>query len=323
MLAATADTPKYRVLCVDDSPTIQALIKKIFSQDPHCAYVDSAANGLEAREKLDRGKFDLITLDIHMPIVNGIEFLEKHYKRNDDPPVIMISSVNRSDLDLASKAMKLGAFDYVEKPAMNNIAKSAAEILTKTKMALRHRENQSEVTGGDFQDSISKQIVIPDASSCVRIVVANSSTVPDIGYILQGQKDEYRSPSILIVVPVAQINNDLEAQLITFTQRTVKTLRSAGEPLRPNTVYLLEENTLSAILDFKRTPKASIQLLAAPTYDQLNLFARFTEVQVLVREGLNLSTVHLHTLKVSDLAPATSFASLSAEYFASVRKAAA
>jgi chemotaxis protein methyltransferase CheR len=125
-----APREKYRVLCVDDSPTIQTLMKAIFKTDPNCAGVDTALNGNEARKKLDAEKYQLITLDIHMPECNGIEFLERHYVRASDPPVLMVSSVNRSDVDLATKALSLGAFDYVEKPAMNKIKESTQEILT-------------------------------------------------------------------------------------------------------------------------------------------------------------------------------------------------
>jgi chemotaxis protein methyltransferase CheR len=94
-----------------------------------------AENGRIAREILDREKFDLITLDIHMPEMDGIAFLKQAYQKSD-PPVLMVSSVQRSDQDLAMQAITLGAADYVQKPEFSNLDKSRDEILSKAKILL-------------------------------------------------------------------------------------------------------------------------------------------------------------------------------------------
>ncbi|RYZ69089.1 MAG: response regulator [Proteobacteria bacterium] len=229
-------TERYRVLCVDDSKTIQTLIKNIFAQDPACERVEFALNGREAREKLDAGKYDLITLDIHMPEVNGIEFLEHLYKRRSDPPVLMVSSVNRTDLELATKSLSLGAFDYVEKPAMNNLQKSTDEILTKTKMALRHRHVQepievSSVSG--FDASISQKIVVPDASQCLRIIAASEDCTLQLEQILRGQRGEYRSPALLICWRNTPDAPPIEAQILKWTDRQIVLLRDETLPMKP------------------------------------------------------------------------------------------
>lgn len=128
---------KYNVLCVDDSSIIQNLLKRIFSSDPNCGSVDVALNGLEAKAKLASGKYDLVTLDIHMPEMSGIEFLESAYDRKKHPPVLMISSINRIDLSLAEHSLTIGASDYVEKPDLNQLQKSSSEILTKALLIMR------------------------------------------------------------------------------------------------------------------------------------------------------------------------------------------
>lgn len=123
------------VLCVDDSKAILTLLNGILTKENGFVVKAMAKNGLEALEKIKTEKFDVITLDMHMPELDGIGFLEssKDLKR---PPVIVVSSINRDDTSIAQKALQLGALDYVEKPSLENIAQASNEIRSKLKMAL-------------------------------------------------------------------------------------------------------------------------------------------------------------------------------------------
>ena len=322
-IAKPIENSKYRVLCVDDSTTIQTLIKKIFSTDPSCERVDVAANGKEARVKLDSGKYDLITLDIHMPEVNGIEFLERLYQKKSDPPVLMISSVNRTDIELATKSISLGAFDYVEKPAMNNLQKSTDEILTKAKMALRIKSKSEDQSVGNFDASISQQIVVPDASQCLRIIVASSESKKLLEQVVRGQKNEYRSPALLVLWH--QGTENIESELLTWTNRQIISLKDAHQILKPNCVYLAKEELhKDALLNIK-AKSISLQVLGQKITD-LTTLKKFASIQVLLDESIGDfqgTFERQQGLKISDITPATSFPSLSVEFFANLRKAAA
>jgi chemotaxis protein methyltransferase CheR len=312
----------YKVLCVDDSPTIQALMKKIFSNDPGCAGVEVAVNGNDARKKLDSGKFDLITLDIHMPEVNGIEFLERLYQRDADPPVIMVSSVNRADAELATKSLSLGAFDYVEKPAMNSLQKSTSEILMKAKLALRAGQS-SESHLGSFDESISLQVVVPDASQCLRLVVGSESAADKLEQIIRGQKNEYRSPPLLILLKEAD-GGGLEAKALDWTNRNILSLKQIGPTLKPNHIYFYRSNTLPNLhqLNFK---SVSLQIVDGRPLDMVAQRG-WANLQVLLDESLNPSLDEIrqrYRFRIGDVTPSISFPSLSAEFFANIRKLAA
>lgn len=121
-----------RVLCVDDSPTILALLKQIFTDEQGFKVADTAVNGRDAISKLKLQKYDLITLDIHMPEMNGLEFL-KSLQGTNFPPVIVISSVDRQENLLAGEMLKLGAKDYVEKPSLKDFSARRDEILLKAR----------------------------------------------------------------------------------------------------------------------------------------------------------------------------------------------
>lgn len=130
--AAPARTPE--ILCVDDSGTIHALLGKILTQENGFKIGAKAMNGRQAIELLKTRDFDAITLDLHMPELDGLGFL-KEYKGT--APVVILSSVNRDDQSLAQKTLSLGARDYVEKPSLENLAQAGNEIRAKLNMAIR------------------------------------------------------------------------------------------------------------------------------------------------------------------------------------------
>lgn len=104
------------VLVVDDSQLIHSMYRLILNKFSGCRIVD-AMNGLEALDVLSREDvFDFILLDINMPVMNGLQFMEKLKAENIHRhiPVIVISTEGKEEDTL--RAMKLGAWGYVVKP---------------------------------------------------------------------------------------------------------------------------------------------------------------------------------------------------------------
>lgn len=126
-----------RVLIVDDSATMRGLIKAVLSQDPAIEVIGTASDPLEARSAIKALNPDVITLDVEMPNMNGLEFLEK-IMRLRPMPVIMVSTLTQQGAVSTLKALEIGAFDCVGKP-MNGIAAREAfgELADKVKAAAR------------------------------------------------------------------------------------------------------------------------------------------------------------------------------------------
>lgn len=134
-ISPAVSTPKVaQVLCVDDSPTILALLKRILTPDKGFQVKATASNGKQALDILAREKFDAITLDLHMPEMDGVSFLRNYNKKGT--PVIVLSSINRDDPSIAREAISLGASDYVEKPSLENLSRAGEEIRSKLKSVL-------------------------------------------------------------------------------------------------------------------------------------------------------------------------------------------
>ena len=130
---------KVRVLVVDDSALMRQLLSKILSSSPDIDVVGTAAEPFMAREKIKALKPDVLTLDIEMPRMDGLTFLEK-LMRGHPMPVVMISSLTDKGAEMTLRALSLGAVDYVAKPKLdvsNGTIEQADEILTKVLSAAK------------------------------------------------------------------------------------------------------------------------------------------------------------------------------------------
>lgn len=105
---------KIKVLIVDDSKTIRALIKHAFQKCPELEVCGEAANPMEARDIIVKDQPDVITLDVEMPGMNGLQFLDK-IMRLRPIPVVMVSSLTERGANIAIKALQMGAFDCFPK----------------------------------------------------------------------------------------------------------------------------------------------------------------------------------------------------------------
>jgi two-component system chemotaxis response regulator CheB len=108
-----------RVLVVDDSATMRGLITARLRADPMIEVVGQASDPHEARRAIKQLNPDVITLDIEMPNMDGIEFLDK-IMRLRPTPVIMISTLTQKGADVSLHALEIGAFDCIAKPGSGN-----------------------------------------------------------------------------------------------------------------------------------------------------------------------------------------------------------
>jgi len=130
-----------RVLIVDDSATIRGLLSAILSHDPEIEVVGSAPDAAVARRMIKELNPDVLTLDVEMPNMNGIEFLEK-IMRLRPMPVVMVSTLTQKGAEVTLSALEIGAVDYFAKPTENvaaNLDECSRELCEKVKTASRAR----------------------------------------------------------------------------------------------------------------------------------------------------------------------------------------
>ena len=105
------------VLIVDDSSVVRTVLTEMIDGEPDMRVVGTAQDPYEAREKIKQLNPDVITLDIEMPRMSGIDFLEK-LMRLRPMPVIMVSTLTERNSEATLRALHLGAVDFIEKPSL-------------------------------------------------------------------------------------------------------------------------------------------------------------------------------------------------------------
>src|ERR1700742_1271738 len=107
---------KTRVLIVDDSALIRKLFTELLGSDPDIEVLGAASDPYDAREKIKQLNPDVVTLDIEMPNMNGLAFLER-LMRLKPMPVVMVSTLTTKGASETMLALELGAVDFVAKPS--------------------------------------------------------------------------------------------------------------------------------------------------------------------------------------------------------------
>lgn len=131
---------KIKVLIVDDSATIRNLLSKVFTSDPLIEVVAMAENPLDVEDLIRKHHPDVITLDIHMPQMDGLTLLKK-YLQHSPIPTIMISSISMEEGPMVLSALENGAVDYIQKPSLDQLKTVAPLMIEKIKIARNAKVN--------------------------------------------------------------------------------------------------------------------------------------------------------------------------------------
>jgi two-component system, chemotaxis family, protein-glutamate methylesterase/glutaminase len=163
-----------RVLVVDDSATMRGLISLALRRDPEIQVVGTANNPLTARDAIKVHNPDVITLDVEMPGMNGLEFLDK-IVRLRPTPVIMVSNLTGEGTETAIEAMQIGAVDCIAKPAPGD-AHPFAELPRMVKAAANARVRSRAAPLKTPATGEQRKPVITTYEPDSRLVAVGSST---------------------------------------------------------------------------------------------------------------------------------------------------
>lgn len=128
---------KIRVVVVDDSALVRSLLTEIINRQSDMQCVGAAADPLVAREMIRELNPDVITLDVEMPRMDGLEFLSR-LMRLRPMPVVMVSTLTEQGADITLRALEMGAVDYVAKPRIgitSGLNELAHDIVDKIRIA--------------------------------------------------------------------------------------------------------------------------------------------------------------------------------------------
>jgi len=132
---------KTRVLIIDDSALVRSLLTEIINRQPDLEAIGAAPDPYAAREMIRAMNPDVLTLDVEMPKMDGLDFLEK-LMRLRPTPVVMVSTLTARGAEVTIRALELGAIDFVAKPKIgiaSGLQELGAEICEKIRVAARAR----------------------------------------------------------------------------------------------------------------------------------------------------------------------------------------
>ncbi|MFK5893030.1 MAG: chemotaxis response regulator protein-glutamate methylesterase [Pseudomonadota bacterium] len=158
-----------KVLIVDDSATIRAILSEIFKSDAEISHIETAPDAYVARDKIVKNKPDVICLDVDMPKMDGITFLKKMMIYMPIP-VIMVSSLTQKGAQTTLDALEAGAIDFVSKPQTSLIEfgyEFKQELLSKVKIAAK-----SNVYITNLKDSVDTDLHYHAQNSNIQKIIA-------------------------------------------------------------------------------------------------------------------------------------------------------
>jgi len=173
---------KTRVVVVDDSALVRSLLTEIINKQPDMECIGAAADPFVAREMIRELNPDVITLDVEMPRMDGIDFLGK-LMRLRPMPVVMVSTLTERGADVTLRALELGAVDFVAKPKIgvaDGLKLLAHEITDKVRIAAKAHLRRAVVPAAGGGASNAPRVIVPPASigrlSTEKIIFIGAST---------------------------------------------------------------------------------------------------------------------------------------------------
>ncbi|MEZ4369335.1 MAG: chemotaxis response regulator protein-glutamate methylesterase [Polyangiaceae bacterium] len=169
---------KIRVLVVDDSALIRQLLTKGLAMDPAIEVVGTANDPYVARDLIVQLNPDVLTLDVEMPRMTGVEFLKRLMPQHP-MPVVMVSSLTSRSAETTMEALSAGAVDFVLKPAANvhnGVQLLLTELIAKIKAASRVSVSHLKRDGSAVRQVVAAKATSPMLASTDKILAIGAST---------------------------------------------------------------------------------------------------------------------------------------------------
>lgn len=171
---------KIKVLVVDDSALMRKIISDMINSEDDMEVVDIARNGEEMLIKALKHNPDIITLDVEMPVMDGISALREMKKRQVNIPVLMLSSVSQRGTSLTMECLEAGAFDFIPKPSgaiSLDINKVKDELVLKIRIAQEKNSKSSDIKKKNSFPKVENDYTLKrNTSEKIETVVIGAST---------------------------------------------------------------------------------------------------------------------------------------------------
>lgn len=233
-----------RVLIAEDSPVAREMLAHILNSDPEITVVGAVCNGEEVIEEINRNKPDIVTMDVHMPKMDGFKATRIIMETNPVPIIIVTGSSDMQELELSFHAVEAGAVAVIQKPqgiGHPSYPQSAAELVKMVKLMAEVKVVRRWTRFAERKTLAPIEALngISSHSSKIRVVAIGASTggPPILQYILSELPKDFPVP-VLIVQHMAKGFTQGFAEWLGETSALPVHVAFHGSLLRPGHVYV-------------------------------------------------------------------------------------
>jgi two-component system chemotaxis response regulator CheB len=228
---------RIKVLIVDDSALVRQVLTAILDAQPDIKVVAACMDPLFARDKIKQLNPDVITLDVEMPRMDGLTFLDK-LMRLHPVPVVMISSLTEAGVETTLKALELGAVDYVAKPKINIgqrlMEDYAEEVVSKVRIAARSKVSARRVSAETTLQNLPS-LGFRTTEAVIAIGASTGGTEAIKQVLMQLPAD---APGIVIAQHIPEAFAGPFAERINRSTRVCVALAKDGQQILPGHAYI-------------------------------------------------------------------------------------
>ncbi|MGC8902184.1 MAG: protein-glutamate methylesterase/protein-glutamine glutaminase [Fervidobacterium sp.] len=229
------ESQKIKVMIVDDSPFMRMILKDIIDQQPDMQVVAIAKDGMEAVELALKHKPDVVTMDVEMPKLNGIEALKEIMKRSPTR-VIMVSSLTEEGAEITLLALELGAVDFVTKPSGSvsmDFRRMGPDLVGKIRDAMKVDVSQVLLKRKPISGLRAKSLV----SSKIVVIGSSTGGPRSLDLVIPPLPKDFPAPILLVQHMPPGFTKSLAQRLSRISNLSVKEAEE-GDELKPGWVYV-------------------------------------------------------------------------------------
>ncbi len=289
-MSTITEKKRIKILIVDDSEPTRKILRKMIEKSLEFEVIAEANDPIEAKNLIVRDRPDVITLDINMPKMNGVAFLESYIKTSPIQTV-MISSLNPRESNDIFKALSLGAFDYIEKPSFNEINDLAPHLHNTLKAAFQAKPQidamfSEEMTGGsdisllDEKEIKSSLIVIGASTGGIEALQAVLSPLPK------------KIPPILVVQHIPKAFSGPFADRLDNVCKAKVCEASDGMLAQEGHIYIAPGGRHMKLVQ-SRNEQLTIKITDAPPLNRFRPSVDYLFSSVVKVQGINVTAVLL------------------------------
>jgi two-component system nitrogen regulation response regulator NtrX len=281
------------ILLIEDEAAIRRVLTKILLEENKAFSIDEAENGKIGFDKVKAKTFDLVLCDIKMPVMDGIEVLEKVMTESPDTPVVMISG--HGDIQTAVDCLKKGAYDYIAKPPdLNRLLQTVRNALDRKVLVAENKvlkkkiSKNFEMVGESEEITVVKDMIDKVAPTDARVLITgpNGSGKELVAHWIHQKSERSKAPMVEVncaAIPAELIESELFGHKKGSFTSAIKDRQGKFELASGGTLFLDEIGDMSlsaqakvlrALQEGKITPvggdkeiKVDVRVLAATNKD--------------------------------------------------------